>query len=167
MTKMEEDRLPKLPYIGQCLEVAKKFNLDKEIKNILDTTGFLYIWEKQGVENDKTLLKTFSRRLKNICIQVWGSKSKNSAGCDTYMTFKTDFGLEKYIEKINISNSMHALARLRTRSSELKINRKCTQSQPDMGCPFCNQIETELHFIKVCPKYTHLSDGVMDSTCSR
>ena len=94
--------------------------------------------------------------MKDMYKQDWNSSCENSPRCDTYTSFKQTFEMEKYIKDLNVNKFVYALARLRTGASELKINRMHTQPQPDMGCPFCNKVENELHFLKECPTYTHL-----------
>ena len=153
---MEEDRLPNIAYRREITETNKKFNWALGIKNILDRTGFSGVWDTQGVVHERAFLKSLGRRLKDIFIQEWNAKCRNSARCSTYMTFKNTFKTEHYIKNINISKFMYALARLRVGALGINTNNKHTQSNPDVNCPFCKTEETELHFLRDCAQFQDL-----------
>ena len=72
------------------------------------------------------------------------------------MTFKDTHTLEGYIEFMNVSKFIYALARLRIGATDLNVNKGYTQTEPNVNCPFCETAENELHFIRDCPMYGHL-----------
>ena len=94
--------------------------------------------------------------MKDIFCQNWHDKCINSERCQIYLSFKPQFGLEPYINEININKFRVAMARLRVGASELNGNKKYIIKDASLKCPFCSCDETELHFIKYCLNYTDL-----------
>jgi len=78
----------------------------------------------------------------------------------SYCSYKLSFGLEPYLEIIKEPKYRNALARLRTSSHDLKIEkgRHHNIQREHKFCENCNQkqIENEYHFLLICPKYMEL-----------
>ena len=75
----------------------------------------------------------------------------------TYLTFKKDFGLEKYLDVISNSHYRIAMTKLRASSHTLEIERgRYTKPKTDVCerlCPTCNVIEDEVHCLVKCKLY--------------
>ena len=163
IVNMDEDRLPKLAYRRELLERRKKYNWALEIKNILDRAGFSNVWLEQGVRYPKAFTKELNRRLKDIYIQDWHNKCTNTDRCATYVTFKKEFQMERYLKELDLSKFVYALARLRMGTAGLNCSRIYTQTDPDLNCPFCkDKRETELHLLKECKAYQLLRNQYLN-----
>ena len=86
-------------------------------------------------------------------IQNWHEKLSESDRCQTYISFKLNFGKEKYIDDISINRFRQAFARLCLGANALAINNQYIQEVPETNCKVCYVPETEIHFILHCPLY--------------
>ena len=147
---MEPDRLPRLAYEREALEDRKINSWSKGVKNILDQTGFSYVWEQGHNVRINPFVRTLRQRMRDMYIQFWASTCDNSAKFRTYRSFKVNFGMEKYLNDISIAKFRFAYTRLRTGTSY----RIC--DKPVTKCPFCTDEESELHFLTQCQVYNDL-----------
>ena len=86
------------------------------IKKILCTNGFPYVWENQGVVNEKQFLCLFEQRSKDIFIQECLSPR-----CRMYKEIKPTFGDEIYLE-MNINTRLRScLTKLRLSSHKYLV----------------------------------------------
>ena len=76
--------------------------------------------------------------------------------------YKSEFGMEEYLNKITDLRYRNALTRLRTSSHTLEIERGryTTPKTPvsDRLCISCNVIENEFHFLINCKPYCDMRD---------
>lgn len=98
--------------------------------------------------NDKTLYNYF--------INDWEqnlAQHSNGKLC-TYVTFKTNFGCEKYLSIISSFDLRRCLSRLRLSAHALRIERGRYQGTPrhNRTCPRCDsgEVEDEKHFLFNC-----------------
>lgn len=100
------------------------------------------------------------RYMLDICTQNWYANINNSRRLSMYSLYKHEFNLENYLKCINYKKYRISLSKFRLSSHDLAIergryanieveNRKC------LNCNL-NAIETEYHFLLVCPKYREL-----------
>ena len=85
----------------------------------------------------------------------------------TYALFKTEIGLEKYLTEIkNIPLRIEMTKfRLSNHSLMIEIGRHKGIPKELRFCPFCPQaVETEVHFLLLCPVYDLLRTEMMRST---
>ena len=93
------------------------------IKKILCTNGFPYVWENQGVLNEKQFLCLFEQRSKDIFIQECLSDISLSPRCRMYKEIKPTFGGELYLE-MNINTRLRScLTKLRLSSHKYLVER--------------------------------------------
>ena len=79
----------------------------------------------------------------------------------TYGLFKTDPGMENYLTDIRNMNVRTQMTKLRLSNHILMIESGRHNKIPQdlRFCPFCpNMVETELHFLIVCPTYKTTRD---------
>ena len=74
---------------------------------ILCINGFSYVWENQGVENEKQFLCLFEQRSKDIFIQECLSDIAVSLLCRMYKEIKLTFGGEIDLE-MNINTRLRS-----------------------------------------------------------
>lgn len=135
-----------------------KNNWAYHIKTLLETCGLNYLWINQF--NILINFQTIKTRLIDIYKQRWYASINNSSRLDTYSLIKHEFILENYLNDIRETNLRIGLTRLRLSSHDLNIEKGRHQNidRRQRYCTNCNlhQIETEYHFILICPKYADL-----------
>ena len=93
-------------------------------------------------------------------IQTWSGSVNESSRLKSYSIFKTQFEHERYLDVISHRTFRITLAKFRTSSHNLRIEtgRHDGTAQNDRICQNCrmNAIESEYHFLLVCPKYIHI-----------
>lgn len=136
----------------------KNKNWASQVKTILNEYGFSDIWINESI--DIYTLEVIKRRIMDTYCQSWYSEINNSPRLRTYAIFKHTFIREKYLDVIHEYKFRHALARFRISSHRLgiEIGRYTNTPLNDRVCTLCNmnQIESEYHFLLVCPKYRDL-----------
>jgi hypothetical protein len=129
-----------------------------QIKNILDNHGLSYIWNNQSVSNIQ--LELIKSRILDNYKQTWYSTINNSSKLDAYSLFKHEFEFEKYLQNIPDGKFKVALTKFRISSHTLRIETGRYENLPQKErlCRYCNmqQIESEFHFLLVCPHYSKL-----------
>ena len=147
--KMKEDADINVSYNDQ--------NWACQIKSILESHGMSYIWLEQSPNVD---FKTIQNRIFDVFKQTWYTKINNSQRLLSYCRFKHDFVLENYLDNICIKKFRFALSRFRISSHSLKIEsgRYENVAREDRKCKNCNlnAIESEFHFLLVCPLYREI-----------
>ena len=133
-------RLPSCRYTRKCYDML--YDLDKrgkhtwvtDIRNIICSYGFGYVWFCQEVADESIFVKKFTQRVVDIDIQNWESKIRIYDKLDTYGSFKNIFIIEPYI--IHICNYKHRsiFANFRCSGHDLEIEtgRKNCQRKPFM-----------------------------------
>jgi hypothetical protein len=93
-------------------------------------------------------------------MQEWYTSINNSSRLETFALFKHKFQQEKYLEIISENKYRIALTRFRISSHDLLIEtgRHTNIDRQNRICKNCNMnmIESEYHFLLVCPKYRDL-----------
>ena len=101
-------------------------------------------------------IAVFKDALKTRYISNWMSQLSEKPKLRTYLMFKTEYGIEKYL-KLPISRSKRSLlAQLRVGILPLKIEtgRYTNVPKEERMCDFCpNAVEDELHFVFDCNIY--------------
>ena len=137
-----------------------------QIKCILDSIGLSYIW------NDQFFLDTvpftlIKQRLIDTYQQTWYASINNSNRLETYARFKHKFCHEKYLDIVTENKYRKALTQFRLSSHDLAIERGRYQNidRQERICNFCTGklVESEYHFLLVCPLYRELRQKYMKS----
>ena len=141
-----------------------------KIRILLWDLGFTNVWEHQHVENGKLFIKniwdSMQTTYKNKNIEVI-KQSGHETKLRTYKLFKDTFCLEPYLHIVKDSRYRTALTRLRLSSHKLSIEtgRHVKPKIPVNSrlCENCNlqEIEDEVHFLLVCPKYTRARETLL------
>ena len=108
------------------------------IKNILDTCGYSNVWNEQAFINIKWLKITVEQRLKDQYIQKWQSDIHDSSMGKIYSIFKTEFGLEKYLN-ILPKKTRTIFIKFRTANHRLPVEtgRWCGTPKHERICHIC------------------------------
>ena len=158
-------KLPDTRYVKLCYNMLKYYdsighkNWVSDVKHVLYSKGYGFIWESQNVSDEKKILLNFVNRLKDQYIQNWRSNLETNHKLNYYKDFKQIFCQEIYITAIDISKFRKALAMFRSSSHTLMIERgrHFNISRDFRNCVYCEcYIEDEFHFLMVCPLYENL-----------
>ena len=153
-------------YTKSCYDILKRLDdvgkttWASYIKYVLHVCsyGFRDVWLSQGVGNENVFLSILTSRLCDTAKQNWHSNTANT----TYQTCKYTFGQELYLGIAEWRRHRVSLARLRTGSNQLAVNRlKGRVPRQDRLCKYCiqlnkNHVEDEFHFVMNCPLYREL-----------
>ena len=166
---MSNYRLPKICYKLQCkwLDANPRTKCwASDIRDILLANGFGYAWYDQGVGNEKDFLRMFEQKLKDIDINVWFSEVADMSRLRTYRILKDRFCYETYLNDNLITLYKQMLVKFRGGLLELRANTGRFESIPfnERICQVCNSdIETEFHFLLICPYFDHLRQEFIPS----
>ena len=103
-----------------------------------------------------------NQRILDQYIQSWNAAVRITSKLDYYENIKTTFEYEPYLDILANSASRRALTQLRICSHNLEIEfgrfNNIRVSRENRLCKLCNMksVESEFHFLLVCPKYKHL-----------
>ena len=89
---------------------------------------------------------------------IWKTGINQLSKSDTFNSFKTEIGLEKYTWQVKNVKHRIALSRLRLSCHQLMIEKgrhhRPSLDRSERKCPHCkNLVEDECHFITSCPLY--------------
>jgi hypothetical protein len=165
--KMEPDRLPSQAY-RMLLGVDERGKpcWVSDVKNILCRTGYMYVWQFQGVGDEIMFLKIFKQRLIDMYVQEWYEAMRNSVRHEPYMQLKDGFIRENYLFDIDRFHFRSCITK--ARFNMLPLNGNLYRFENDFAarfCPFCvNILEDENHFIIECPMYHDLRNKFISHT---
>ena len=147
-------------YVRKCYNTLKvlddygKTNWVSNVRLLLQSNGFGYVWTNQSVTNPHSFISVFTQRLKDQFIQTWNTEVVDNSKLILYKDFKTDFEHKRYFNCLQIRCFRHALARIRTCSHnlEIEVGRHSGCPRAERICKLCRlDIEDEAHFIIYCP----------------
>lgn len=161
IVNMSDDRLPKKSYDMLCsIQHRNKDTWVSAVRSTLYRFGYGYVWESQGVDNAKAFLKDFRNRLIDCYMQEWYGQMQLNDRYLFYTTFKQSCKIASYLFSVNVY-TRKALIRFRLGVSFLHTHklRYSHVTSEALDCPFCpGQMETEYHFLIICPKYNHIRE---------
>ena len=134
------------------------------VKQLLESTGFGYIWQQQYVLNEKLFLNSLRQRLLDIYRQNWWANVQTTSDNRLYKHIKNIFSFESYLRinnralrtsltKIRLSSHTFFCERGRWGPNSLVINER--------KCIICNKIENEFHCLIECPKFNNERRGLL------
>ena len=97
---MENHKYPNKCYnMLKQLDEAGRRTLASNIKELLFTYGFGYVWIAQGVGNESNFIQLFKTRIKDYFLQRWSSGLDNSSQAFVhYKHFKSHLYSELYLD---------------------------------------------------------------------
>ena len=127
------------------------------IKSILCDNGFVQVW-LFGCGNETGFIKELKDRLVSNFYHNWRVHLDSSERLSLYGKFKPFFAREDYIRILYVDRFRIILAQFRTGVSQLNTHiHRFSPSDENTACPLCpNAREDEIHFMFVCPMYSHI-----------
>ena len=118
------------------------------------------VWVNQGLEDEKAFLKEFKKRVLSLYRQEWNNSIRTKECFTVYGTFKSSLSMAPYLNELKHIKARTFLIRLGVsplRTHKLRHRKDVTPV--DYSCPFCkSDVESEVSFILVCPKYAEIRE---------
>jgi hypothetical protein len=151
---LPDDRLTKRVFIADYNSNGN--NWCSDIKQILTKLDLMEFFDNKSV----IYLSEAHSKLNNYYSRLWSSDVQRVSKLRTYITFKSVFSCEDYL-KLNLKrNELSLLAQLRFGILPLRIEtgRYIGEAPEQRLCSLCDlmDIESEVHFIIVCPRYRNI-----------
>ena len=128
------------------------------IRNLLNSLGCTDAL--QNFNSDFKYSYIFKTRLKDQFIQEWRANLNNMTKLCYYKNYKPNFEYEKYLDILQNSQLLKGYIRFRVgcHMLEIELGRYNNTNRNDRLCKQCNlgQVETEYHFLMICPNYRDL-----------
>ena len=136
------------------------------VRDMLNNSGFGDVWLAQRVVNKDSFIVEFQRRIKDMYLQEWEAKVRESSTGRLFRYIKQGFKFEAYLDNLKKAQRI-SLTRIRLSSHIFNIekgrwasagggdrvnrgNRLCTQ---------CSVVECEYHCLVQCPRYVNEREG--------
>ena len=122
---------------------------------MLNNLGFSHVWNNQ--EQNDIPFNEIKQRIIDQTNQEILMANTTSSKLETYCLFKLDTSCESYLNKITLNKYMSRF-RLSSHNLALETGRYYNIPKENRICTFCNmnKIESEYHFLLVCPLYAEL-----------
>ena len=116
----------------------------------------------KGAGDEKAFLKECKKRVPSLYRQEWDTSIRTKERFTIYSTLKASLSQAPYLNELKHIKARNFLIRLRLGVSPLRTHKLCCHrdvTHVDYSCPFCkSDMETEVHFILVCPKYAEIRE---------
>ncbi len=148
--------------LSSPVHLKKKNSWSRHIQELLNKTGFGYIWDQQFVNDSQQFIKLFKSRCQDIHIQECFSEISKSNRCRLFRHIKDTYEMEPYL-LVNYSRDLRqVLTKIRLSSHKLFVERgrwlKPKIDYEQRLCTVCDDrdIEDEYHILMKCEHYADL-----------
>ena len=81
----------------KSLDDAGRKSWASNIKHLLFSLGFAYLWIAQEVGNQAFFIKSFKRRLSDCYLQKWNESLRTTSKAESYLYYKSLLTPETYL----------------------------------------------------------------------
>ena len=142
------------------LDQRGKENWVTNIKYVLNTYGFGYVWYYQSVGDEVQFLCMFNQRVADIGLQTRESDLRSISKLNTYCSFKNNFTIECYVKNIRDFKIRASLANFRCSGHKLEVERgrweNVDRSLRHCKCCKNDEVEDEYHFVARCSCFNEI-----------
>ena len=160
LLKLPNDRIVNRAYhMLVNLDADSKTNWVSDIRTILISNGYGYVWLFKSVGCEKTFLFNLKQTLIDCFHQGWHAKVSDSEKYEFYYSFKSMILKEHFLSKVLMPKCFRdVLIKFRLGVSQINSHRyKFDRNKDKLYCPFCDRLnETETHVLFHCPAYAEL-----------
>ena len=163
-----QTQIDDLDALAQPSRFKHKGSWAQGVKSLLDNLGFSQMWHNQIIEIP--CFEVIRNRIRDHFTQHWYANICNTSKLEYYCQFKTEFKMEKYVECISNDKLRSELAAFRLSAHNLDIergrHRHINVPRENRICRLCSMsiVESEFHFLLVCPRYSDLRRDILSST---
>ena len=173
--RMGSDRYPKSSYdMLKSLDDGGRKTWATNVKNNLYRYGFGIVWLNGNVGDIQGFMSAFKERVSDECRQSWSQDITESPKLVTYSLFKSMLEPERYLQVIFSNRYRAALANFRCSCHrlEIEVGRHKNTPKAERICAYCahhgtRTVESEYHFIMICPSYEVLRNKYIDNKYKR
>ena len=138
--------------IYNCIKSCGKTDLWlEEIQKILIACGIPAVFEYPAEISESHLMRFLKGQLRDAALQTWRTSLNENTLCKTYVLYKSNFGIEKYL--INLRQPYrNELSRFRCASFVNAQTRQKILGITETHCLLCNEegLADEYHLLLVC-----------------
>ena len=161
ITRMSDDKVVKIVYRYLKNLTDQGFvTWVSKIKSLLSSYGLLEYYEGDSVNvmEEKSIVAAIKSQLVNEFEKTCMEQLHSYPILRTYVTFKTKFGMESYLENIRDFKLRKVMSKFRLSSHGLQIEKgrhlRVKQPVNERTCMYCpSSVEDEFHFLIVCKAY--------------
>ena len=167
LIKCDESRI-----LRQCynmlykVDIAGRTTWATHVKYLLFRYGFGFVWEAQGVGNDKVFLEEFQIRINDCSLQDQQAEIHCKSKLKLFSLINQHTVMQNYLLSLKHRKFISCIAKLRTSCHSLAIEtgRYYNIESEDRFCIFCllnndeTIIEDEYHFVMYCPQFIKLRE---------
>jgi len=135
-----------------------------EVKHLLESNGFGYVWQNQVVDSERDFLLIFRQRLCDVFLQNWYNEVELTSDGRLFKHIKREFGYESYlnlnnralrvsITKIRLSSHLFLIERGRWGVNHIERRERL--------CTLCGCVEDEFHCLLECPRFNNERLGLL------
>ncbi len=130
------------------------------VKDILQQTGFGYVWLNQAVDNPRQFILSFEQRCKDMHIQKCFTDMATGSRCRLYREVKSEYIIEPYLRYNTCRDLRINFTKVRLSSHRFMVERgrwlKPKVQYEDRLCTLCNEhdIQDEYHIMMKCAYFT-------------
>ena len=159
LLQMPNNRYPKQCYLMlKYLDENNKDTYACEVRKLLFSYGYDFIWLSQGIGDINSFIKEFRIRVKDIMQQDWHNSLISSSESNLYSQYKSLLNVESYISFNFPFHLRQAFAKFRCSDHKLNIEvgRHYNIPREERICSFCLEnssisvIEDEFHVFFQC-----------------
>ena len=102
--RSDDFKLIRLVYCSMkdcSVRVSRYNNWVLNIKELLYSTGFGYVWEQQTVNNEYQFIREFKRRMHDMYVMQCFDEIRDRSRCRLYREIKFTFDMEPYLQNCN------------------------------------------------------------------
>lgn len=162
--------LPSNTLVRQALNAQTSDDLYSEwlatVKFLLSELNLREFYDNPSLITEEKFSNICKERLKNVFLQQWkahlmgaGINECHSNKLRFYKLFKITFTREPYLDDISNFYLRKRLTKFRCsdHNLEIEVGRHKNIDAKDRICRICRQdVETEEHFLRFCPKYSYI-----------
>ena len=152
LVNMPHERLTKQIFLG--MYHSNETNWCKELYNIFSQIDMQHVFHNKTVCN----LDLCKEKLMELAQNDWKELILTKPKLRTYIKFKKELGIEKYVLNIRNKYERSMIAKLRCGILQLHVEsgRFNQTNLENRTCNVCNNnvIEDEFHFVCICPEYS-------------
>ena len=143
-------------------------NWASAVKNILESHGFGFVWQRQNVPNANSFLSMFNQRIDDMYLQQSHANVDECSVHRLYNHLNVPNGGANYIECIKEKYIRIAISRMRLGSHCFMVERgRWERPKREYGlrkCNVCNDIEDEYHIVMSCPRFSALRSRYLNKS---
>ena len=124
-----------------------------QVKDMFNSMGLGFIWNRQKVSNETQFLKIFRQRLEDMYKQEWHAQVSRTTDGRIYKSIKDTFEFENYLQLPKHLRIAISKIRMSSHLFYIERGRWYNIKRIERVCNLCQEIEDEYHLAINCPRF--------------